>query len=224
MAEKWITTKALYSETSNVLGVVVETIYPGSLGKVQLQGTYWQARCTRDVELPQDAQVCVVGREDATLLVEPMQVETVLDAAIVKTKIFVSSDFQGAPRLFIQKFKRLDPPPHISHEYEWLIADFEFSETERISVKDEWLIADYSETKLISAQRYGDPFVDDVTQLVDGVTQDIQSHAAAETLTSIASDLDKIDAQIEEYQVLASQLREDTRKGLSELEGVIRQL
>jgi len=205
MAEKWITTKALYSETSNVLGVVVVTIYPGSLGQVQLQGTYWQARCTRDVELPQDAQVCVVGRVDATLLVEPMQVETVLDAAIVKTKIFVSSDFQGAPRLFIQKFKRLDPPPHISHEYEWLIAD-------------------YSETKLISAQRYGDPFVDDVTQLVDGVTQDIQSHAAAETLTSIASDLDKIDAQIEEYQVLASQLREDTRKGLSELEGVIRQL
>lgn len=167
-----------YFDRSDMLGVVVETIHPGSHGRVEFQGTYWQSKSTHNVELPRNSQVYVVGVEGNKLLVEPIQVEVGTGLA---RKGFAEAA-RDIPRAFISKMLKI----------------IEYSLSEDI----------------------------DIYKTVTGkvVSQTIQPYTDDEILGSIASNFDKIDAQIEEYQIITSQLKEDTRKELSQLEEVVGQL
>lgn len=51
---------------------VVETIVPGRRGRVKYGGSFWPARCTQPISLLPKTLVRVKGRENITLLVEPI--------------------------------------------------------------------------------------------------------------------------------------------------------
>ena len=48
-------------------------IQPGSTGYVRFQGSWWPARCEQQVTITRGELVAVVGHENITLLVEPVQ-------------------------------------------------------------------------------------------------------------------------------------------------------
>ncbi|PSB06569.1 hypothetical protein C7B61_16880, partial [filamentous cyanobacterium CCP1] len=47
-------------------------IQPGKNGRVRFQGSWWSARCEQDVTILPGEVVRVVGRQNITLIVEPM--------------------------------------------------------------------------------------------------------------------------------------------------------
>lgn len=51
--------------------IVTETIQPDRAGRVRYRGSWWSARCDRNVTLLPNTIVYVVGRYHLTLLVEP---------------------------------------------------------------------------------------------------------------------------------------------------------
>jgi membrane protein implicated in regulation of membrane protease activity len=51
--------------------VVTISICPGKTGQVKFQGSWWNARCTREVTLMPGQTVYVVSRQGNTLYVEP---------------------------------------------------------------------------------------------------------------------------------------------------------
>ncbi len=52
-------------------GIVTMKIQPGGIGQVQFRGTWWNARCNRDVTLMPGQVVFVRSRSGNTLYVEP---------------------------------------------------------------------------------------------------------------------------------------------------------
>lgn len=52
--------------------VVDEAIQPGKAGRVRFQGSWWYARCDKDVTLLPGEVASVVGLSNITLLVEPI--------------------------------------------------------------------------------------------------------------------------------------------------------
>jgi membrane protein implicated in regulation of membrane protease activity len=51
--------------------IVTETIQPDHPGRVRYRGSWWSARCDRDITLLPNTVVYVIGRYHLTLLVEP---------------------------------------------------------------------------------------------------------------------------------------------------------
>lgn len=51
---------------------VAKTIAPYRTGQIRFQGSWWSARCQSDIVLQPGEQVNVVGRQNITLLVEPV--------------------------------------------------------------------------------------------------------------------------------------------------------
>jgi hypothetical protein len=56
---------------SDSLAVVTRTISPNQVGQVKFLGSWWMAKCSKDVVLEAGTKVTVVGRQNLTLLVEP---------------------------------------------------------------------------------------------------------------------------------------------------------
>ena len=52
--------------------VVTQTIRPNSTGRVKANGSWWSARCGRSLVLKPGTLVNVVGRDNITLIVEPV--------------------------------------------------------------------------------------------------------------------------------------------------------
>jgi hypothetical protein len=52
--------------------MVVKAIEPLRTGQIRFQGSWWSARCQRDITLQPGELVNVVGRQNITLLVEPV--------------------------------------------------------------------------------------------------------------------------------------------------------
>jgi membrane protein implicated in regulation of membrane protease activity len=52
--------------------IVVKAIEPFRVGRIRFQGSWWSARCNHDITLQPGELVKVVGRQNITLLVEPM--------------------------------------------------------------------------------------------------------------------------------------------------------
>lgn len=52
--------------------IVAQAIQPGQAGRVRFRASWWYARCASDVMLPPNSVVYVVGRQNITLLVEPL--------------------------------------------------------------------------------------------------------------------------------------------------------
>jgi membrane protein implicated in regulation of membrane protease activity len=50
---------------------VSTTIYPYKIGRIRFQGSWWSARCERNMTLDVGQVVQIVGRQNITLLVEP---------------------------------------------------------------------------------------------------------------------------------------------------------
>ncbi|MBW4472575.1 MAG: NfeD family protein [Stenomitos rutilans HA7619-LM2] len=50
---------------------VTQAIMPGGIGQVKFKGTWWNARCSRDVALMPNQTVYVMDRQGNTLYVEP---------------------------------------------------------------------------------------------------------------------------------------------------------
>ena len=51
---------------------VVKTIVPGKRGRVKYGGSFWLARCTQPISLFPKTLVTIKGRDNITLLVEPI--------------------------------------------------------------------------------------------------------------------------------------------------------
>lgn len=60
------------AEESQQLAIVDETIVPYFGGRVRFQSSWWPALCLHNITLGPGEVVCVVGRHNITLLVEPM--------------------------------------------------------------------------------------------------------------------------------------------------------
>lgn len=52
--------------------MVDQPIQPGSPGRVKFQGSWWPARCEKNLRIVQGEMVRVVGIRNITLLVEPV--------------------------------------------------------------------------------------------------------------------------------------------------------
>jgi hypothetical protein len=61
--------------------IVDATIEPSKNGRVRFQGSWWSARCEQETTIFPGEMVRVVGRQNITLIVEPV-VEPVVEAAI----------------------------------------------------------------------------------------------------------------------------------------------
>jgi len=57
---------------SNIMAVVETTISLNQVGRVEFLGSWWQAKCIKDVVFEVGMEVVVVGRQGLTLLVEPV--------------------------------------------------------------------------------------------------------------------------------------------------------
>lgn len=53
-------------------GIVSETIAPHRTERVQFQGSWWSALCEQEVTLTPGKIVQVIGRQNITLLVQPL--------------------------------------------------------------------------------------------------------------------------------------------------------
>lgn len=62
----------VFLEVSETTAIVAQVIRPGELGRVNYQATSWPARCIHDVILSPDDIVQVIGRDNITLLVQPV--------------------------------------------------------------------------------------------------------------------------------------------------------
>jgi hypothetical protein len=62
----------VFLEVSETTAIVIQAIRPGELGRVNYQATSWPARCAHNVVLLPDDIVHVTGRDNITLLVEPV--------------------------------------------------------------------------------------------------------------------------------------------------------
>lgn len=69
-----LTTTPVVSNFNMSLGeaIVDAMIHPCKTGRVRFQGSWWSARCEQEVTLPPGAVVRVIGRQNITLLVEPL--------------------------------------------------------------------------------------------------------------------------------------------------------
>lgn len=77
-AEAFTATLSPVVDYSTVTGeAIVDTlIEPSQPGRVKFQGSWWSARCDRNLTIPPGEVVQVIGRENITLLVEPAFAET----------------------------------------------------------------------------------------------------------------------------------------------------
>lgn len=64
----------LMPQESEQWAIVDETIVPYFGGRVRFQSSWWPALCLHHITLGPGEVVCVVGRHNITLLVEPMGV------------------------------------------------------------------------------------------------------------------------------------------------------
>ncbi len=55
------------------LAIVSSTIVPFQGGRVQFQGSWWPARCDQEITLLPGDVVQVIGRQNITLLVQPVR-------------------------------------------------------------------------------------------------------------------------------------------------------
>lgn len=67
-----ISAAAIHHPYLHKQAVVVETIAVGRPGRIYLANTWWKARCLQPVALAVGTPVRVTGREQLTLLVEPL--------------------------------------------------------------------------------------------------------------------------------------------------------
>ncbi|HEY9657544.1 MAG TPA: NfeD family protein, partial [Allocoleopsis sp.] len=54
--------------------IVDAAISPGRSGRIRYQGSWWSARCEQDITLSPGEEVRVVGRQNITLIVEPLAI------------------------------------------------------------------------------------------------------------------------------------------------------
>ncbi|WP_421658806.1 NfeD family protein [Leptothermofonsia sp. ETS-13] len=64
--------------------IVTQTICPGKTGQVKFQGSWWTARCNREVILVPGQVVYVVERHDNTLYVEPGFMLRIMQPALTR--------------------------------------------------------------------------------------------------------------------------------------------
>jgi hypothetical protein len=62
--------------------IVDAIIEPSKNGRVRFQGSWWSARCEQETTIFPGEMVRVVGRQNITLIVEPVTVEPVTEQAI----------------------------------------------------------------------------------------------------------------------------------------------
>ncbi|NMF84893.1 NfeD family protein [Nodosilinea sp. P-1105] len=63
---------AIHHPYLNKRAVVVEPVLVGQSGRIYLENTWWTARCLTPVSLPVGTRVRVRGRDNLTLIVEPI--------------------------------------------------------------------------------------------------------------------------------------------------------
>ncbi|TVP67408.1 MAG: NfeD family protein [Leptolyngbya sp. LCM1.Bin17] len=66
---------AIHHPHLNKRAVVVEPILVGQSGRIYFENTWWTARCLTPLSLPVGTRVRVRGRDQLTLIVEPIILE-----------------------------------------------------------------------------------------------------------------------------------------------------